>query len=70
MTPPIIVQVKDEFQTALPGVQVAMLLQGPSEVLTGTTTRITAANGLATFNDLSINAGGSQLPIGCSGYCK
>ncbi len=50
MTPPITVEVKDEFQTPLPGVQVAMLLRGPSEVLTGTTTRFTAADGQATFN--------------------
>ncbi len=63
MTPPIIVQVKDEFQTPLPGVQVAMLLQGPSEDLTGTTTRFTAANGLATFNDLSITQAGANYQL-------
>ena len=63
MTPAIIVQVQDQFQNALPGVQVAMLLQGPSQVLSGTTTRITAENGQATFNDLSITQAGSNYRL-------
>ena len=63
MTPPIVVQVQDEFQNALAGVQVAMLLQGPSQDLAGTTTRVTAANGLATFNDLSITLAGANYRL-------
>jgi len=63
MAPPIVVQVRDEFQNLLPGVQVAMLLQGPSQDLTGTTTRVTAANGLATFNDLSIRRAGANYRL-------
>ncbi len=63
MTPPIIVQVQDEFQNPLPGVQVAMLLEGPSQDLTGTTTRLTGANGRATFNDLSIKQAGANYRL-------
>ena len=63
MTPAIIVQVQDEFQNSLPGVQVAMLLEGPSQVLAGTTTRITAANGQAIFNDLSITQAGTGYQL-------
>ena len=40
-----------------------MLLQGPSQVLAGTKTRITAANGQATFNDLSITQAGANYRL-------
>ena len=63
MTPPIVVQVQDQFQNALSGVQVAMLLQGPSQDLTGTTTRSTLANGLATFDDLGITLAGAGYQL-------
>ncbi len=63
MTPAIVVQVRDEFQNLLAGVQVAMLLQGPSRDLFGTTTLFTAANGLATFNDLSVRQAGTNYQL-------
>ncbi len=64
ITPPVTVRLQDSFGNAspTPGVPITLLLQAPTpgqkSALSGTTTRQTDTNGLATFADLSAQAAG------------
>src|SRR5439155_2113838 len=55
LSPAVSVQAQDAFGNGVPGVAVAMTMSTGTGTLSGTTTRNTDTNGLATFDDLSIN---------------
>jgi len=58
--PAVTVRALDEFSNRVPGKAIAAsLLSGPGGTLSGTLTETTDAEGLATFDDLSIDAVGS-----------
>ncbi len=61
-SPAITVQLKDAFENNVhsAGDTVLVVLTSGTGVLTGTTTRLTSAAGVATFDDLSINSTGSK----------
>ena len=69
ISPSITVQLKDAFgnNVAQSGVSIAMAISSGSGTLSGTTTRTTDVNGLATFDDLSINLSGSKNFTASSG---
>ncbi|MGA7237318.1 MAG: Ig-like domain-containing protein [Bryobacteraceae bacterium] len=63
ITPPVTVRLQDSFGNAAPtpGVPVTLQIQAPMQrqkSLSGTATQLTDANGLATFDDLSVQAVG------------
>lgn len=62
ITPAITAQLKDAAgnNVSTSGVSIAMSLSSGTGALSGTTSRTTGANGLATFNDLSVNFTGSK----------
>jgi len=71
ITPSVTVQLQDNSNSnvADANIPITIALTGGSGALSGTTTRLTDATGLATFNDLQINAVGNnkQLTASSSG---
>src|SRR5207245_1157787 len=67
ITPAVTVRAQDSFGNNAPGVAVSMSLSTGTGTLSGTTTRTTDTNGLATFNDQSINLVGSKALTASSG---
>jgi Subtilase family/Divergent InlB B-repeat domain len=60
ITPAVTVRAQDSLGNNVSGATVTMTLQSGAGPLNGTTSRTTDANGIATFNDLSINVIGSK----------
>src|SRR6185369_11117894 len=65
ISPAVTLRLKDDFGNNVPGSTVTM--NASSGPLVGTTTRITDANGVATFNNLSIANSGSKTLAATSG---
>ncbi len=63
ISPSVTVQLQDAFNNSVlqGGVSIIMSLNSGTGTLSGTTTRVTSAAGLATFNDLSINTVGAKV---------
>src|SRR5207249_3135785 len=62
IAPAVTVQLKDSFGNNVPdaGVSIDLILSSGTGVLSGTPTRTTDTNGLATFGDLSIDLTGAK----------
>src|SRR5262249_34290291 len=67
ISPAVTVQAQDSFGNNVSGLGVSMSLSTGTGTLSGTTTRTTDANGLATFGDLSINLAGVKKLTATSG---
>jgi hypothetical protein len=67
ISPTVTVQALDSFGNNVSGVSVSMGLTTGTGTLAGTTTRTTDANGLASFDDLSINVAGPKKLTASSG---
>ncbi len=69
LAPAVTVQIQDNFgnNISASGVSITTALSSGTGTLSGTTTRITSAAGLATFNDLSINLVGTKGLTASSG---
>ncbi len=66
ITPAVTVQAKDAFNNNLSGVSVTLSLSMGTGTLNGTLTQITNGSGIATFNNLSIDAAGSGKKLTAS----
>ncbi len=63
IAPPVQVKAVDAFGNIIAGQSVAASLQVGTGVLSGTTTQVTNASGIATFNNLSINLVGTDKKL-------
>jgi hypothetical protein len=55
ISPAVTVRATDQFTNNVPGQNVAVVLKAGTGALSGTSSRVTNASGIATFNDLSID---------------
>src|SRR5439155_1983029 len=60
ISPAVTVRAQDSLGNNVQRVSVTLALQSGTGTLNGTTTRVTDASGVATFNDLSINLAGAK----------
>src|SRR5207245_1690786 len=67
ISPAVTVRAQDSLGNNVPGVSVNMSLSTGNGSLSGTTTRSTDTNGLATFNDLNVNLVGTKKLTASSG---
>src|ERR1043166_4686784 len=67
LSPSVTIQALDSFGNSVAGLPVSIALTTGTGALSGTTTRSTDTNGVATFNDLSINLAGTKKLTATSG---
>src|SRR5207302_946446 len=67
IAPTVTVHVTDTFGNDVPGASVTMAINSGTGILSGTTPQTTAAAGLATFDDLSIDLSGAKTLTATSG---
>ncbi len=63
ISPAITVRAKDGYNNNVAGANIAVILQSGAGSLSGTTNRVTASDGIATFNDLAIDTAGNDKQL-------